>query len=257
MEAGSLTDRRIRLVLSRHEDSLLRYSLSEALPMLARGDSAFHAHVGISAKQAGSLDDEWSILRRQLFGLPDPTPFRESEGLWARYMEYVESLPTEPRKTGTACDDLPKMEAEPLADRSMAYTLARGELSIFAGLIDVMLVKVAGDRDMSSRGELSARSGQTIEEFEALRDELWRADQRLRGKPMPSPLFDPPRPRVSSGRVGNVETFAFQHRLARAWGREREPVADERAEAGLTTDGRVRIVVSTPQLQRLEGAFWP
>jgi hypothetical protein len=149
------------------------------------------------------------------------------------------------------------MEAEPLPDRRIAYTLARGELSIFAGAIDVMLVKVAKDRDVSSRGELSARSGETIEDFEALRDKLRRADQGLRGKPVPNPLYDPPRPKVSSGRVSDVATFAAQHRLARVWSRQREPVGDERMQADLTPDGRARITVSSLRLLRLYGAFWP
>jgi hypothetical protein len=149
------------------------------------------------------------------------------------------------------------MEVELLPDRRIAYVLARGELSIFAGAIDVMLVTVAKDKDLSSRGELSARSGETIENFEALRDELWRADHSLRDRPMPSPLYDPPHPKVSSGRVDDVASFAAQHRLARAWSREREPVDEEELQAGLTSDCRARIVVSPLRLLRLSEAFWP
>lgn len=209
MEAKLLPDGRIKLVLSRRKNDNVSYSLLEALPWLSREDSEFHAHVGLTAEEAGALEDEWSILERQLFGLPDPGPWSSSEILMDRYKEYVDSLPEEPRKTGTRWDDLPQMEAEPLPDGRVAYVLARGELSIFAGAIDVMLKKVAGDRDVSSRGELSARRGETIETLEALRDELWRADHRLRGSPEPDPLFDPPRPKVSSGRVGDVATSQY------------------------------------------------
>jgi hypothetical protein len=255
MEAESLPDGRVRLVLSLGENRLLSYSLSETYAA-ARIDSEFRAHAGVSETEAGSLYDEWQILRRELFDLSKPHEY-ESEASRAWRTEESERLSKGPRETGTAWDDLPKMGAEPLPDRRVAYTLARGELSISAGAIDVMLAKVARDRDMSSRNELFSRSGETIEDFEALRDELWQADLRLRGAPKPSPLYDPPRPKASSGRVGDVATFAAQHRLARVLSRQRGPVGDERMKADLTPDGRARIVVSVLRLQRLWGAFWP
>jgi len=116
--------------------------------LAARDDSDFRAHVGVSRKQVGSLYDEWQILRRKLFDLPGPQE-SESEAMRAWLTEELERLSKGPLETATAWDDLPKMEAEPLPDHRIAYALARGELSIFAGAIDVMLVKVAKDRDIS------------------------------------------------------------------------------------------------------------
>jgi hypothetical protein len=56
--------------------------------------------MGLSAEEAGALEDEWSIVKRQLFGLPDPGPWTSGEILMDRYKEYIESLPEEPRETG-------------------------------------------------------------------------------------------------------------------------------------------------------------
>jgi hypothetical protein len=111
---------------------LVSYSLLEALSTLAQDDSEYHAHVSVSAEEAGSLRDEWSILRRRLFDLPKPQEY-ESEAMRTWLTEELERLSKGPRKTGTSWDDLPKMEAELLPDGRIAYALARGELSIFAG----------------------------------------------------------------------------------------------------------------------------
>lgn len=221
MEAELLPDGRIRLVLSRSEHGRVGNSLLEARSV--GDDPKLRTRVGVSMAEVGLLDDEWRILRRELFGMPKFHSERDRQ-------MYLERMPTEPRRTGTSWDDLPKMEAELLPDGRVGYTLAWRELSIFAGAMDEMLHKLAPDKSISSRGEVSARTGHQIEEFEALRDELWRAGRRLRGKPEPEQRHDPPRPLASSGRVGDVATFAAQHRLARVRSRERAPVTDKRME---------------------------
>jgi hypothetical protein len=49
--------------------------------------------------------------------------------------------------TDTAWDEMPKIDAELLPDGRIAYVLARGELSMFAGAIDEMLENLAPRRN--------------------------------------------------------------------------------------------------------------
>lgn len=178
VEAELLSDGRIRLFLSPRKRMIVALSLGESLvkPERLEKDAAeqFRTRVGISMVEAWSLDDEMSIIHRRLLGLPENMSEEDRE-------RYERVMPKEPRRTGTVWDDLPKMEAELLPDGRMSYTLARGELAIFANAISEMLRKLASDKSRSSRTEVWFRvGGIEIEEAEELRDELRRLDQELR-----------------------------------------------------------------------------
>jgi hypothetical protein len=108
-----------------------------------------------------------------LFGFP---PNMSEENRW----RYREVMPTEARKTDTAWNEMPKFNAELLPDGRVAYVLARGELSIFAGAIDEMLENLAPRRNESDHAEVRLVMGADIEELEALRDELRRLDWKTR-----------------------------------------------------------------------------
>ncbi len=120
-----------------------------------------------------SLDDELSIIGDALFGSPENMSEEDRE-------RYEQVMPKKPRKTGTARDGMPKIEAELLPDGRVSYTLARGELSIFAGAIDMMLENLTPRRNKSDHAEVRLVMGAEIEELEALRDELRRLDWKTR-----------------------------------------------------------------------------
>ena len=86
---------------------LLVALLAEAKSELWNKEEEFPERVGITSEEYGSLQDELILVRYGPLGYPRP---RDSQtgGPWG---------PTEPRRTGTAWDRLPKMEAEVLAGR--------------------------------------------------------------------------------------------------------------------------------------------
>lgn len=100
------------------------------------GNRAETGFMGVSAEEAMSLDDKLSILDEELFGLPEGMSEEDRE-------RYEQVMPEEPRKTGTARDRMPEIEAGPLPDGRGTYLLTRSVLSIFAGTIDMMLENLA------------------------------------------------------------------------------------------------------------------
>ena len=178
MEAHLLPDDRTKLLLSRREERLIDLSLLNALYRTPKpGNEAvrrIRSSMGISAEEAMSLDDELSIIGHNLFGHP--------ENMSEDRERHEQVMPREPRKTGTAWDDMPKIEAELLPDGRISYTLARGELPIFAGAIDMMLENLTPHRNDSGRAEVRLVVGAEIEDLEALRDELRRLGREMRVK---------------------------------------------------------------------------
>jgi hypothetical protein len=179
MEAQPLPDNRTILLLSRREDRLIDLSLLNALYRTPKpGEEAvrrIRRSMGVSAEEAMSLDDELSIIGRNLFGLSENMSEEDRE-------RYEQVMPKEPRKTGTAWDSMPKIEAELLPSGGISYTLARRELSIFAGAIDMMLENLAPCRNEADCSEVRLVVGAEIEELEALRDELRRLNWETRSK---------------------------------------------------------------------------
>src|ERR687894_2885308 len=109
MKTQLLTDNRTKLFLSRREDRLIDLSLLNALYRTPKpGEDAgrrVRGWMGISPEEAMSLDDELSIIGHKLFGYPKNMSEEDRE-------RYERVMPKEPRKTGTAWDGLPKIEAE-------------------------------------------------------------------------------------------------------------------------------------------------
>jgi hypothetical protein len=179
MEALLLPEGRTQLLLSRRYADLIDLSLLNALYRGARKGrnraARFRDLVGITCAEGMSLDDELSIIGKDLFGFPANMSERDRE-------LYEEVMPKSPARTGTTWDEMPRIEAKLMPDGRIRYTLARGELSIFAGAIDMMLENLAPDRSRGSRTEVwFCVGGAEIEEVEALRDELRRLDCEVRG----------------------------------------------------------------------------
>jgi hypothetical protein len=187
MEADLLHDGRTKLMLSRREKCVIELSLLNALYRNPRpGEEAvrrLRTLLGVSVEEAMSLDDELSIIGRELFGFPPNMSEKDRE-------MYLKVMPEEPRKTGTVWDELPRIEAELLPDGWLSFVLGRDELNIFAGAIDAMLVNLARHRSEADHAEVRLCVGAEIEETEAVRDELRRLDWEMRIERRASGLTD-------------------------------------------------------------------
>jgi hypothetical protein len=164
MEAQLLPDGRIELILSRREFQVLNRSFIE-VNTATHGDDAYPARVGLSEAQTGALFDEFLLLRYDRLGETRPIDPRTGKFWWTA---------TEPRETGTAWDELPRMEGELLPDDRVALIVARGKLLIFGKLVKGMLDALRwDDRDVRvlvrmSVGEVEA----IVAEFEHLHQAL-------------------------------------------------------------------------------------
>ncbi len=178
-----LEDGRIRLILPRKDEfrvSMLHRSvffnlsgfLGEALDRLGRKKHEFPARVGISYEQAASISDELFLIRYDVLGQarhqnPHTGEFHGT---------------TEVRRTGTAWDEMPKIEAELLPDGRLSLTLGRDELIIFANCVEVALEELAPRKSRVTYSEWITRTSMEPEEAEAFRDELRRLDRKVRVK---------------------------------------------------------------------------
>ena len=128
------------------------------------------------AEEAESLNDELWIVGHDLFGYPENMSEEHRE-------MHDRVMLREPRKPGTAWDGLPGIEAELLVDGGISCTLARGELSIFVGAIDMMLENLAPRRDEHGRVEVRLCVGAEIEEAGALKNELRGLERETQHQP--------------------------------------------------------------------------
>jgi hypothetical protein len=168
MEAQPLPDGRVKLILTHQEFGILNNSIIEVRSALA-GNEAFVDRIGLSKEQAGSLFDEFLLLRYEKFGEPRPIDPRTGYAWWSS---------TEPRATGTAWDGLPKMDGELLLDGRVMLTLARGELRIFRNVVRGMLDTLRWDeREMAVRMRVSVGAAETmLAGLERLRQQVGREE---------------------------------------------------------------------------------
>jgi hypothetical protein len=177
MEAGLAPDGRVRLVLPLSNLFFLQWALWTTITALDRYRGWFSEISGLSLAQALSLDDEMMAVRYTSEGRPRRTNPQTGEPV----------PPLEPRKTGTAWDELPKMEVENLEvenllGRQVALTLAQEKLAVFPGLLEASLVYVAPHRSESEENDFRLRFAASTEEAEALADELRRLSWKMHVK---------------------------------------------------------------------------
>jgi hypothetical protein len=186
LKAAKLPDGRMRLVLARREEFTLsdlyriHNFLGEALHALRHGSGNspgldrddFQARVGITVREARSLDEELFLIRYDVLGVPRPAQ-DSNRRLWSLVV---------PGRTRTAWDQMPKIEAELMTDDALALVLGREELSIFASCVDVALEEMGAKRSNSGWIEFGIRTGMEPEEAEAFRDELLQLNQEAWGK---------------------------------------------------------------------------
>jgi hypothetical protein len=150
----------------------LQWALWTTITALDRYQRWFSEISGLSLVQALSLDDETTAVRYKIDGRP--RRFDPKTGGF--------EPPSEPRKTDTAWDELPKMEAENLPGRLVALTLPREKLAVFPGLLEASLVYVAPNRSESEENAFRLRFVASTEEAEALADELRRLHCKTQGR---------------------------------------------------------------------------
>ena len=124
-----MSDGRTKLTLTRREFGVLNNSFIE-VRLAFGGSEEFLDGIGLSEEQAGSLFDEFLLLRYEKFGEPRPIDPQTDRPWWSA---------TEPRRTGTDWDQLPRMEGDLLADSRVVLRLARGALKLFQNLLRSML----------------------------------------------------------------------------------------------------------------------
>jgi hypothetical protein len=162
MEANWAPNNRIRLVLPLSNLLLVNWALWTTGAALERDEKWFRELTGLSPAQVRSLDDELMAVRYSL----ESSPRR----LDPRTDDLVP--PLEPRKSGTAWDDLLKVEAEKLPDGRIAVTLPQEKLAAFPELLEASLVYVAPYRSEIEESHFRMRFQASINEVEELRDEL-------------------------------------------------------------------------------------
>lgn len=180
MEARRLRDGRVMLIITPlYEfippayDEFDRFIgfLAEATEMLWHAKDEFSVRMGIALEETYSLQDELSLIRYDVLGVP-----RHQNPHTGEFHGT-----TEVKRTSTAWDDMPKIEAELLPDGRLTLTLGRGELDIFANSIDVAIEGLGAKESKSGREEFRIRTSMTPEEAEAFRDELRRLDREVQG----------------------------------------------------------------------------
>ena len=150
--------------MSRWEYSTLNNTLIEVLTALHGDEAAYRARIGASEEEVGALLDELSLVRYDVFGEARLRNPRDGSP-WG---------PTEPRKTGTAWDGLPKIEAKALDDGRITFVLARNELSVFENSLSVTLEALRFDDS-----ELVSRMGRTAANLEGVMAEIGRVRLQL------------------------------------------------------------------------------
>ena len=131
---------------------------------------------GVTYSQAWALTDEITAVLYFVEGRPRTVDPRTGEL----------RPPVEPRRTGTAWDDLPKVEikelldATKLSDKCVVLVLPLEKVAALADALDVSLARVAPNRSESEKNDFRLRVAPSTEKGEALRDELRRLDRETR-----------------------------------------------------------------------------
>jgi hypothetical protein len=172
VQAKLLTNGLVKLVLPEPNLLLLNWALWTTITALDRDEKWFRELSGISPAQAWSIADELLIVRYALRGEPR----------WLDPKTGELAPPLEPRKTGTAWDDLPKIKAENLRDHQVAVILPQEKFAVFPELLEASLVYVAPYRTEEEKSAFRLRFATSTGEAEALRDALRRLGREMRAK---------------------------------------------------------------------------
>ena len=175
VEAELLTDGRVKLVLPLSNLLLINLALWTTGTALEWDEKRFREPTGFSPTKVQSLNDEMIAVR---YALEGSTPW-----LNPRTGEMVP--PPEPRKIGSAWDELLKLEAKHLPDRRVAVILPHAKLAVFPELLEASLVYVAPCRSEVEKQKFRGRFASSTKEVEALRGELRRLGRKLRAESAP------------------------------------------------------------------------
>jgi hypothetical protein len=173
MRTSLAPDGGVELVLPMPNFLFIQWALWTTITSLDRHEGWFRELTGLSLAQAQSLDDETTGVRYALEGRP--RRFDPKTGSF--------EPPLRPRRTGTAWDDLPRIEAEKLPDGQVAITLPQEKLAVLPELLEASLVYVAPRRTEEEESAFRLRFVTSTEEAEAFRDQLRRLDRETRVRP--------------------------------------------------------------------------
>jgi hypothetical protein len=178
MEAELLPDGRARLTVSFSELSSANLAIWTTMGALHEDEGRWHAPAGITYQQAWALTDEITAVLYFVEGRPQTVDPRTGEL----------RPPGEPRRTGTAWDDLPRVEIEELldatklSDKRVVLVLPSEKVVALADALDVALARVAPNRSESEKEIFRLRVAPSTEKAEVLRDQLRHLDRETRVK---------------------------------------------------------------------------
>jgi hypothetical protein len=178
MEAELLSDGRVRLTVSFSELASANLAIWTTMGALHEGEERWRKLAGITYPQAWALTDEITGALYFVEGRPRTVDPRTGEL----------RPPVEPRSTGTAWDDLPRVEIEELldatklSDKRVVLVLPREKVLALADALDVSLARVAPNRSESEKESFRLRVAPSTEKAEVLRDQLRQLDRATRVK---------------------------------------------------------------------------
>ena len=181
MEAKLLKNGQARLTLSFSELAFANWAIWTTMGALDQDERRWREPAGVTYLQAQALTDEITAVLRFIEGRPRTVDPQTGE-VWP---------PSEPTRTATAWDDLPRVEiarvVDPLEDtklpnRRVDLVLAREKVGALAGAFEVSLARVAPNRSGAEEEGFRIRFASSTKEAEAFRDELRELEREMRIK---------------------------------------------------------------------------
>ena len=179
MQAKLLKNGQARLTLSFSELAFANLAIWTTMGALDQDERRWRELAGVTYLQARALTDEITAVLRFIEGRPQTVDPQTGE-VWP---------PSEPTRTSTAWDDLPRVEivqvVDPLEDtelpnRRVALVLAREKVGVLASAFEVSLTRLAPNRAGSEEESFRLRFASSTEEAEAFRDELRQLEREMR-----------------------------------------------------------------------------
>jgi hypothetical protein len=181
VQAKLLKNGQASLTLSFSELAFANWATWTTMGALNQDERRWRELAGVTYLQARALTDEITAVLRFIEGRPQTVDPQTGE-VWP---------PSEPTRTSTAWDELPRLEiaqvVDPLEDtklpnRRVVLVLASEKVAALAGAFETSLVRVAPNRSGAEEESFRIRFASSTKEAEAFRDELRQLERELRLK---------------------------------------------------------------------------
>jgi hypothetical protein len=179
VEAKLLKNSQAKLTLSFSELAFANWAIWTTMSALDQDERRWRVLARVTYLQARALTDEITTVLRFIEGRPQTVDPQTGE-VWP---------PSEPTRTATAWDDLPRVEiaqvVDPLEDtklpnRRVVLVLASEKVAALAGAFEVSLARVAPNRSGTEEEAFRIRFASSTKEAEAFRDELRQLEREMR-----------------------------------------------------------------------------